>query len=136
MALRGVVPALGTPVGDGDRVDVPGLRRLVRHVLNGGVHALLANGSMGGFAFLTNAEQLRSISTTVEEVDGAVPVIGGLGETGTSRAVAHARDIVRRGTSAHGQLAIHAEALAAGRSREEAQRAVVDWLIEESVAGL
>jgi carboxylate-amine ligase len=50
--------------------------------------------------------------------------------------VEHARDIVRRGTSAHRQLAIHAEALEAGRSREEAQRAVVDWLIEESVAGL
>jgi carboxylate-amine ligase len=50
--------------------------------------------------------------------------------------VEHARDIVRRGTSAHRQLAIYREALAAGASRDEALQAVVDWLIEETVAGL
>jgi glutamate---cysteine ligase / carboxylate-amine ligase len=50
--------------------------------------------------------------------------------------VEHARDIVRRGTSAHRQLAIYREALAAGASRDEASQAVVDWLIEETVAGL
>lgn len=100
MKLRGVVPALGTPLTDGDRVDVPGLQRLVRYIVNGGVHGLLANGSMGGFAFITNDEQIRSIATTVEAVNHAVPVIGGLGETGTSRAVEMARRIAKQGVDA------------------------------------
>jgi 4-hydroxy-tetrahydrodipicolinate synthase len=100
MRLTGVVPALGTPLTDGDRVDVPGLRRLVSYVLEGGAHGLLANGSMGGFAFLTNAEQIRSVAATVEAANHAVPVVGGVGETGTSRAVALAREIARQGVDA------------------------------------
>jgi 4-hydroxy-tetrahydrodipicolinate synthase len=95
--LYGVVPAIGAPLTDGDRIDVPGLQRLVRYLLSGGVHGLLANGSMGGFAFLTNAEQIRAIATTVETVAGAIPVIGGLGETGLSRAIPLAREIARQG---------------------------------------
>jgi carboxylate-amine ligase len=50
--------------------------------------------------------------------------------------VEHAREIVGRGTSAHRQLAIYRAAVEAGAAREEALRAVVDWLIEETVAGL
>jgi len=47
-----------------------------------------------------------------------------------------ARDIVRRGTSAHRQLAIYDEAVKNGASKDEALKAVVDWLIEETVRGL
>jgi carboxylate-amine ligase len=49
--------------------------------------------------------------------------------------VAHAREIVRRGTSAHRQVAAYREALAAGAGRDEALKAVVDMLIEETVRG-
>jgi len=45
-----------------------------------------------------------------------------------------ARDIVRRGTSAHRQLALFRQKLAAGLSREEALKAVVDMLILETAA--
>jgi len=48
----------------------------------------------------------------------------------------HAREIVRRGTSAHQQLAICREAMQQGATREEALISVVDFLIEETVAGL
>jgi 4-hydroxy-tetrahydrodipicolinate synthase len=48
---------------------------------------------MGGFAFLTDDQQLRSIATTLETVARRVPVIGGLGETSTARAVNMARRI-------------------------------------------
>lgn len=50
--------------------------------------------------------------------------------------VEHARDILKRGTSAHRQLAIYDEALAAGASKQEALRAVVHWLVEETCRGL
>jgi dihydrodipicolinate synthase/N-acetylneuraminate lyase len=54
---------------------------------------------MGGFAFLTDDEQIRSISTTVDEVNGVIPVFGGLGETSTSRAVRMAKRIARTGVT-------------------------------------
>ena len=44
--------------------------------------------------------------------------------------------ILRRGTSAHRQLAIYERAMAAGKSKDEALKGVVDWLVEETVVGL
>src|SRR5713226_116234 len=91
--LTGVVPPIGTPVTNQDRVDEAGLRRLSRYLLDAGVNGILANGTMGGFAFLTDEEQIRAISCVVSEVNGAVPVMGGIGETSTSRAVRKAKAI-------------------------------------------
>jgi len=49
--------------------------------------------------------------------------------------VAHAREILARGTSAHRQLAVFEHALSEGASRSEALAAVVDWLIAETARG-
>ncbi|MGH6960379.1 MAG: glutamate-cysteine ligase family protein, partial [Dongiaceae bacterium] len=50
--------------------------------------------------------------------------------------VERARDILRRGTSAHRQLAVFKAARDAGAGRVAALQAVVDWLIEETAAEL
>ncbi len=55
---------------------------------------------------------------------------------GCTQEIAGARDILERGTSAHRQLAVFADARGAGASKDEALRLVVDWLIAETVAGL
>jgi carboxylate-amine ligase len=47
--------------------------------------------------------------------------------------VEHAREIARRGSSSDQQLRVYNTALAAGASDRDAQIAVVDWLIAESV---
>jgi len=57
-------------------------------------------------------------------------------ELGSVAEVAHARDIVRRGTSADRQLEIFNSAVAEGVDEQEALRRVVDHLIEETVEGL
>jgi len=95
--LCGVTVPVGTPLAAGEELDEPGLRRLVRHVITNGVSGILANGSMGGFAWLTDEDRLRSIRIVVEEANGAVPVLGGLGETGTKRAVQMAKRIAAEG---------------------------------------
>jgi 4-hydroxy-tetrahydrodipicolinate synthase len=95
--LHGCITPIGTPLTDGDRVDEAGLRRLARYLLDGGVHSVFSNGSMGGFAFLTEDEQIRSIATTLDEVNGRVPVLGGVGETSTSRAVKMVKRVAAQG---------------------------------------
>ncbi len=97
MTVGGVIPALGTPVTCDEAVDRDGLRRLVDHLIEAGVHALFANGSMGGFAFLTDDEQVRSVAITVAETRGRVPVIAGVGETSTRRALRLARRVAAEG---------------------------------------
>lgn len=103
--LHGVVVPIGTPLANGNVVDEQGLRRLVQHLLNAGVHGLLVNGSMGGFAFLTDDEQVRAVSIVIDECAGTVPVTAGLGETSTSRAVRLARRLAVEGVHSLSVLA-------------------------------
>ncbi len=97
MRLRGVIPPLGTPLQGNNEVDEAGLRRMSQYLLGAGVDAIFANGTMGGFAFLTDDQQVRSVATTVAEVNKAVPVMAGLGETSTSRAVRMAKRLAAEG---------------------------------------
>ena len=55
---------------------------------------------------------------------------------GCKSELAHIRDILSRGTSAHRQLKAHELAIAAGKSADEALVAVVDTLIEDTAEGL
>ena len=48
--------------------------------------------------------------------------------------IEHARAMARRGSSADQQLQVYRDALDGGASDQEAQVAVVDWLVEQSVA--
>ena len=57
-------------------------------------------------------------------------------ELGCLAELERAREIVAGGTSADRQVAVHRKALAEGASAEEARCAVVDWLIQETKAGL
>ncbi len=47
-----------------------------------------------------------------------------------------AREILKRGTSAHRQLAVYRAALTDGADERAALDAVVDWLIEETLNGV
>jgi carboxylate-amine ligase len=55
---------------------------------------------------------------------------------GCVREVEHARTILKRGTSAHRQLAAYEEARSHGASTREALEAVVDFLVRETATGL
>jgi carboxylate-amine ligase len=56
-------------------------------------------------------------------------------ELGCVDEIAHARQILTRGTSAHRQVEVYEQALAQGAEKSEALVAVVDFLIEETMAG-
>ena len=50
--------------------------------------------------------------------------------------VEHARTILKRGTSAHQQIAVFEKARADGASDREALDAVVDWLVQETMVNI
>jgi 4-hydroxy-tetrahydrodipicolinate synthase len=95
--LRGVIVPIGTPVDEEERIDEKGLRRLVRYLVEAGVHAILANGSMGSFAHLEDREQLRGVEIILDEVGGRIPVVANIGENGTRRVLRMAREFERLG---------------------------------------
>lgn len=98
--LEGIMPALATPLNTDETFDAAGMRRLVRRVLDGGVHGVVVLGSAGEFAPLTDTVKHRAIELVVTEVAGQVPIIAGTGEPGTRRAVASTRQAAELGADA------------------------------------
>lgn len=89
--IRGVIPPIVTPVDDRERLDEPGLRRIVDHVIDGGVHGILALGSNGEFFGLDPEDLERVVAVTVEQSAGRVPVYAGIAAIATREGVKQAR---------------------------------------------
>ena len=75
--LKGVIPPIVTPVDSNENVDESGLKRVIDHVLNGGVHGVFVLGSNGEFYALDFENQKRAVEITVNHVNGKVPVYAG-----------------------------------------------------------
>jgi 2-dehydro-3-deoxy-D-pentonate aldolase len=76
--LRGVLPALATPLTRDGAVDEPAVERLVEHVLAGGVHGLLPLGSTGEAASLDGPARRKLLAAVVKAAAGRVPVLCGV----------------------------------------------------------
>ena len=80
--LRGIFPAIPTPVGADDTIDVEAARALLRHLLPQGVAGIVPVGGTGEYGALPRAERVRMTALCVEEADGRVPVIPGVLDAG------------------------------------------------------
>jgi len=98
--IRGVVPPLVTPVDGGDRIMEPSFRRIIRHVLDGGVHGVFALGSTGEFFGLDEDQQKLAIEIAVDEVGGRVPVYAGVGAVTTRECIRAAKRAEAAGAQA------------------------------------
>ncbi len=99
--LRGVIPAIPTPfTADGRAVDESALRRIVRHVVDGGVHGIMTTGGTGEFPHLSREERRRVTEITVAEAAGAVPVYAGTAACSTWEAIALTGDAAAVGADA------------------------------------
>jgi 4-hydroxy-tetrahydrodipicolinate synthase len=79
--LTGVLVALVTPMTREGRVDEPAVERLVQHVVDGGVHGLLALGSTGETASLDERARRTTLEAVVAAARGRVPVICGVAQS-------------------------------------------------------
>ncbi len=100
LRLEGVVPPLVTPLTEDGEVDTGAVGPLVEHMLTGGVHAIFVLGTMGEGAALDDDRRRTVARAAVEAVAGRVPVMAGVIETGTRRAVATARVLAETGVDA------------------------------------
>ena len=84
--LSGVLVALASPLHRDGGVDESGVRRLVEHVIGGGVHGLLPLGSTGETAALDEGSRRRILAAVVETCNRRVPVICGVAQSGLAAA--------------------------------------------------
>ena len=83
----GVVVPMITPLDDDECVDERTFRRGIRRLLDSGVHCIFVGGSAGEGPLLTAREWERMVSIAADEVDGAVPLLGGAIDTSTRRII-------------------------------------------------
>lgn len=79
--LRGIVPPMITPLRARDELDVPGLERLIEHVIAGGVSGLFILGTTGEGPSLSYRLRKELIERTCRQVRDRVPVLVGITDT-------------------------------------------------------
>lgn len=100
--IIGVIPPIITPVDAQEHVDEKGLRQLINHCIDHGIHGIFVCGSNGECMALTQEQRDLAIRITLEECAGRVPVIAGCMDTSTQRVI----DNIRRFEDMGGQTAV------------------------------
>ena len=98
--LRGIIPALVTPMTDAGALDLPALKRYVHWLVEQGPVALAVNVDTGEGPHLTAEERCRTLETVAEAAAGRCGIVAGIGGPSTAQAVANARDAQSAGAGA------------------------------------
>lgn len=96
--------AMVTPMHPDGSFDIPGGRRLARHLVSAGCDALVVNGTTGESSTTHQPEKNELVAAVVDEVGDEVMVIAGAGSNDTAHAVRIAKAAER--TGAHGLLVV------------------------------
>src|SRR3954468_1974240 len=98
--LRGIIPPMITPLRDRDRLDVPGLERLIEHILGGGVHGVFLLGTTGEGPSLRYRLRAGFVGRACRLIKGRVPIFVGITDTANVESAAVARCAAETGASA------------------------------------
>ena len=85
--IQGSIVALVTPMYENGAIDKESLEKLVIYHIDQGTDALVAVGTTGESATLSEDEHCEVIKTIVEYVSGRIPVIAGTGSNSTTEAI-------------------------------------------------
>ena len=91
-AWTGVYPAATTQFATDGSIDIAATKGVLTRLVDDGVHGLIILGTCGENNSLTPEEKREVLKAAVEAVGGRVPLITGVSELSTDRAVAYARD--------------------------------------------
>src|SRR5215217_4937739 len=98
--LRGIIPAIVTPMTNEGELDLPALKRYVRWLAEQGPVALAVNVDTGEGPHLTADEKRQTLETVAEAVAGKCKVVGGVAGPSTAQGIANARAAQAAGADA------------------------------------
>ena len=88
--FAGLIPPMVTPLVAPDRLDVGSTKKMVRHLLDGGVDGIFLLGTTGEGPHLPYAVRERLVKVVCMAVKGRVPVLVGITETDLEDALSFA----------------------------------------------
>ena len=98
--VRGIIPAIVTPMTNDGALDLPALRRYAGWLAEQGPVALAVNVDTGEGPHLTPDEKRQTLETVAEAVAGTCKVVGGVAGPSTAQGVANARAAREAGADA------------------------------------
>lgn len=103
VVFKGSAVALITPMNEDYSVNYEEISRLIAYHLKNGTDAIVATGTTGESATLSDEEHLRVIECCVREAGGKIPVIAGVGSNNT----AHARQLSKEAEKLGADALLH-----------------------------
>lgn len=98
--LRGIIPAIVTPMTSSGEIDLPALKRYAEWLADQGPVALAVNVDTGEGPHLTADEKRQTLETVAEAVAGKCKVVGGVAGPSTAAGMANARAAQAAGADA------------------------------------
>lgn len=98
--LRGIIPAIVTPMTSDGAIDLPALKRYAHWLVEQGPVALAVNVDTGEGPHLTADEKRQTLETVAEAVAGKCLVVGGVAGPSTAQGIANARAAQAAGSDA------------------------------------
>ena len=97
---HGVIVPMVTPLTMNGELDEPALRRVIDHLVTGGVQGIFVLGTTGEGPSTPHEIRSRLVSVTIEHAAGRAQVYAGIPNTVVSDSVAAAKEYLRRGAAA------------------------------------
>ncbi|WP_439488343.1 dihydrodipicolinate synthase family protein [Algoriphagus sp.] len=98
--LKGIVPPMVTPLNDDGSLDSASVKKLIEHLISGGVHGIFILGTTGEFSGLSYQTRRNLITQTCKQVAGRVPVLVGITDVSIEESIALAEFSVKAGAYA------------------------------------
>jgi 4-hydroxy-tetrahydrodipicolinate synthase len=100
MKLDGIIVPLLTPLCPDDSLDEAALEKLIDHALAGGATGIFLLGSTGEFPLISQENKIRLIQAAREHLKGQAPLLVGICEVSTRRAIESGQLAVDLGATA------------------------------------
>ncbi|TFY99413.1 4-hydroxy-tetrahydrodipicolinate synthase [Ramlibacter henchirensis] len=98
--LRGIFPAIPTPVTAEDRIDEAATRQLMAYLLEQGIDGVVPLGGTGEYGALPREERVRMAGVCAEAAGGRIPVVAGILDPGFHDALSAGKAFAAAGVDA------------------------------------
>ena len=96
---EGVMPAITTQFKKDYTLDLAAFKKNLAAQINAGVHGIILGGTLGEASTLSDEEKSQLLATSLEAVEGKLPVVMNIAEQTTSKAVALAEQAEAEGAN-------------------------------------
>ncbi|WP_332447860.1 4-hydroxy-tetrahydrodipicolinate synthase [Sphaerochaeta sp.] len=87
---KGIIAAMVTPLTENYQVHEKSLRKLVRYLIDGGVHGLFVVGTSGEFYGFSKEQRKEAFEICIDEAAGRIPIYAGVNGITTKEAIEYA----------------------------------------------